>query len=199
MPAFSTPHAPRRIERVGEHAIVVSEPRIDYVAEGLSVQPIWLDRHGGWDPDPVVFPDAFELENRSHAFNFTLDRVGDMDDETFAVFGLPVGMLRRETLREIRYGRYTHLEHTSMPAIAYATLDDDGGLRRMGALFAHPGPETFEECEMSCVDWYGAYRPFFLGDRVFGLLGHELIEAEVERDRVREIQRVAVTRRAVGR
>ena len=28
----------------------------------------------------------------------------------------------------------------------------------------------------SCVDWYGNARPIFLGDRMFALLGYELVE-----------------------
>jgi hypothetical protein len=32
------------------------------------------------------------------------------------------------------------------------------------------------QCETSCVDWYGNTRPSFLGQRLFALMGSELVE-----------------------
>jgi len=34
------------------------------------------------------------------------------------------------------------------------------------------------KCEVSCVDWYGNARPFFIGDRIFALIASELIELQ---------------------
>jgi hypothetical protein len=34
-------------------------------------------------------------------------------------------------------------------------------------------------CETSCIDWYGNTRPIFLRDRVFALMGSELVEASI--------------------
>jgi hypothetical protein len=46
-------------------------------------------------------------------------------------------------------------------------------------------------CVASCVDWYGNARPIFLGRRVFGLLGYELVEGEWTNRDMRELRRVS--------
>jgi len=51
-------------------------------------------------------------------------------------------------------------------------------------------------CKASCVDWYGNARPIFLGERVFALLGYELVEGRLmdgpwQRERIEERRRVA--------
>ena len=48
-------------------------------------------------------------------------------------------------------------------------------------------------CEVSCIDWYGNSRPFFIGNRVFALMGAELVEAKLEAGRVIELRRVNLT------
>lgn len=52
---------------------------------------------------------------------------------------------------------------------------------------------------MSCIDWYGNGRPFFLGDKVFGLIATELVEAELVQGRVTERRRVDLTGPVTGR
>lgn len=47
-----------------------------------------------------------------------------------------------------------------------------------------------DACRASCVDWYGNARPIFLGDRVFALLGYELVEGRIDGGRLRERRRV---------
>ena len=46
----------------------------------------------------------------------------------------------------------------------------------LGALQARPGVAADDGCKASCIDWYGNARPIFLGDRVFALLGYEIVE-----------------------
>ena len=36
------------------------------------------------------------------------------------------------------------------------------------------------------MDWYGNARPIFIGDRVFALLGYELVEGSFTDGRIRE-------------
>jgi hypothetical protein len=53
-----------------------------------------------------------------------------------------------------------------------------------------------DQCQASCVDWYGNARPIFLGDRVFALLGYELVEGRMARrgwpgERIEELRRVS--------
>lgn len=56
-----------------------------------------------------------------------------------------------------------------------------GGARRRG----------FDDgCRASCVDWYGDARPIFLGDRMFALLGYELVEGRLDGRGVHEVARL---------
>lgn len=46
-------------------------------------------------------------------------------------------------------------------------------------LVAAPGKPQDDACQASCVDWYGNVRPILIGDRVYALMGYELIEGRV--------------------
>lgn len=48
-------------------------------------------------------------------------------------------------------------------------------------------------CVASCVDWYGNARPVFIGERVFALLGYQLIEGRLLDGRIVERRRVDFT------
>ncbi len=45
-------------------------------------------------------------------------------------------------------------------------------------------------CRASCVDWYGNARPLFIRNRVFALLGYEIVEGNLSRDRIQETRRI---------
>jgi hypothetical protein len=49
-----------------------------------------------------------------------------------------------------------------------------------------------DRCVASCVDWYGNARPLFFDDRLFALLGYEIIEGRLEDDGIREIRRATM-------
>jgi len=49
----------------------------------------------------------------------------------------------------------------------------------LGRLEARSGRVRDDACKASCVDWYGNARPIFLGERVFALLGYELVEGRL--------------------
>jgi hypothetical protein len=53
------------------------------------------------------------------------------------------------------------------------------------------GSDADDGCQASCVDWYGNARPIFIGDRVFALLGYELVEGRGQSGRIREIGRTS--------
>lgn len=63
-------------------------------------------------------------------------------------------------------------------------------LQEAGKLNASRTAEIDDACKASCVDWYGNARPIFIGDRVFALLGYELVEGRFEGPRIRERRRV---------
>ena len=63
-------------------------------------------------------------------------------------------------------------------------------LAEVGTLDA--GPRTTNDgCRASCVDWYGNSRPLFIHNRVFALMGYEIVEGEPARGRITEVQRVS--------
>jgi hypothetical protein len=49
---------------------------------------------------------------------------------------------------------------------------------------------TNDNCKASCFDWYGNARPLFIRNRVFALLGYELVEGKVSDNRILESRRV---------
>jgi hypothetical protein len=47
------------------------------------------------------------------------------------------------------------------------------------------------------VDWYGNSRPIFIEDRIFALLGYELVEGKARGRSIREVRRVNFTPKVV--
>ena len=66
-------------------------------------------------------------------------------------------------------------------------------LDRYGTLDASRRDQADDGCKASCVDWYGNARPIFIGDRVFALLGYELVEGAIQADGIHERRRVDFT------
>jgi hypothetical protein len=69
----------------------------------------------------------------------------------------------------------------------------DRQLSELGELSgaATAGTDRDDGCQASCVDWYGNARPIFIGDRLFALLGYELVEGAVRDGAVREVGRTS--------
>jgi len=70
----------------------------------------------------------------------------------------------------------------------------------LGSLEARPERARDDACRASCVDWYGNARPLFIGERVFALMGYELVEGRlgggVGRNRLDERRRIDFSPRA---
>jgi len=66
----------------------------------------------------------------------------------------------------------------------------DGHLSPLGQIAAHDGGAVADHCVASCVAWFGNARPIFLGNRTFALMGYELVEGAIGRDRIHEVGRV---------
>jgi len=64
-------------------------------------------------------------------------------------------------------------------------------LTELGALDARPGAGINDGCRASCVDWYGNSRPLFVNNRVFALMGYEIVEGQVSGNQIAEVQRVS--------
>jgi hypothetical protein len=166
------PHNIIRLERAGDNAIL-SGYRTD---RGLSMSV--LDLEG--QPRIVstqILDGRYESEGRSHAFNAL---VGPDDA---GVMGIPT------VTRTWEGGRWWFRSQAS--DISYLTLSRAGRLAWAGQLVARQNAQDPSyRCEVSCVDWYGNTRALFIGSRVFGLSGTELIEGALANGRIRETRRL---------
>lgn len=182
-----TPGRVDRIEPIADDALVVGEAGSDAGERaGTHLLPILLS--GAAHPGTALFLEGrIELENRSHAFNWTPDDEG-------VLMGLPFARLEPITSTAVTTGSILGAsEPTSL--IEYFTMDDAGMLTGAGELAERrrvdPPPD---DCETSCYDWYGSVRPIFVDDRVLGLIADELVEARRGSMGIREIQRMRMRR-----
>jgi hypothetical protein len=70
-------------------------------------------------------------------------------------------------------------------------------LSELGALDSRPAGMS-DNCRASCVDWYGNSRPLFVKNRVFALMGYEIVEGKIVGDRISEVGRVDYARDLVS-
>ena len=167
------PHGVERIEAMGRDALAIGN-----MGEGLGFTAIHL---GGSRPsvgERYVQRAAAQGESRSHGFFYRPDR-GSADGSSGTI-GLPV----------MRSVEPTHRRYFGSAAAMLFLRRDNRAFTPAGELDARPGDVTDDACQASCVDWYGNARPIFLGDRVFALLGYELVEGSLRNGRIGEIGRV---------
>ena len=115
-----------------------------------------------------------EGESRSHAFNSR--KIG-----TDRVIGLTSKPAYNEEYNDDYYEE----------GVSEVTFI--GGKPHNLNLFGHVKRQASEEestCEISCDDWYGNTRPFFIGNRIFALSGFELIEVKIEGQELYELDRI---------
>ena len=158
-------HAIERIEAMGSDAVIAGSARdnllLSSVALGDSARVT----------SRFTLPGASQEDERSHGFFYK--PLGTRR----GVFGLPIV--------EGKPGK----QRASVQFLRNANLQ----LTAAGALSARGGGSiqaSTDGCIASCYDWYGDARPVFIGDRVYGLLGYELVEGALLGDRVRERRRV---------
>ena len=166
-------HDVQRIESMGEHAVVVgaADGGLTMSAVRLGARPAVA---GG-----LTQADAHQSEFRSHGFFYREDGTDT------GVFGVPivtahpgVGDGRPEAVAGVLFVRNIDL--------AFAPE---------GRLDASPDISMEDRCRASCVDWYGEARPIFVDDRVFALIGYEIIEGRLAGGRTEEVRRVSFTPR----
>ena len=167
----TVPHGVDRIEVMGDDALVVGNDNDD----ALGFSSIWMDGGSGLG-DTYKLPAATEGENRSHAFFYQPSRHGGAN----GLLGLPVS-------REL--GRTVKRFLGNGSAIVFLGRRD-GKFRLAGELEALAKNAKDDGCQASCVDWYGNARPIFLGNRVFALMGYELVEGRRSGSSVKEVGRV---------
>ena len=172
---LSAPHGIVRAERVGNDMVLTGYRN----GEGLSLS--YLDLSGEAKiVSTTLLKSRYESERRSHAFNSRVSADGS------GVVSLPTVVRTEES------GRWVWRSDAS--DLSYVTFDADGRLAPAGEIAAREDSEDpAYTCEVSCIDWYGNSRPFFIGNRVFALMGAELVEAKLEAGRVIELRRVNLT------
>jgi hypothetical protein len=159
-------HGVERIEAIGGDAILVGSKGQDlfFTSLRLATRPEVVDSYAQ--------PNAAQGEQRTHGFFYR-----PVDARTGFV-GLP-------TLGTSGRGEDT--------ASVLFLRNRDLNLAPAGALDARGVSRPDDGCKASCVDWYGNARPIFIGERVFGLMGYELVEGRYDGDRIVERRRVDFT------
>ena len=161
-------HGVERIEAMGRDAVLVGSAGKD-----LHFTSVSLGRRAS-SQSVFVQRDAAQGESRTHGFFYR------NESERRGIVGLPiVGQARSNSMQR-------YLDQTA--SVLYLR---NNGLRlgRMGQLDAHAERAVDDGCKASCVDWYGDARPIFIGDRVFALLGYELVEGRLDGERITEKRR----------
>ena len=161
-------HGVDRIEGMGTDAVVVGTDgrNLHFTAVRLSDSPA---RGGSY-----IRKGASQGELRSHGFFYKAD------DEQSGTIGLPISVPGR--------AGYRHLFENS--AAILFLRNEDLNFEKLGELGAQPENAIADGCRASCVDWYGNARPLFLRNRVFALLGYEIVEGRLTNGRINERRRV---------
>ena len=164
-------HGVDRIEPLGANGLVVGSDgkNLHFSPVSLNGQPSIFAGH--------VKEGASQGELRSHGFFYK------PDSKDSGIIGLPV--------RESSSPGYQHLFRESASVVflknSELTLAEIGALKTS----TEPGVASPNDgCKASCVDWYGNARPIFAKNRIFALLGYEIVEGELQSGRVVERHRV---------
>lgn len=180
---FSLDHRVERIEILGSDAVVIGsgpENSLGFTAINLGDG---LAKIG----NVFMMPASSQGSSRSHAYFYRPDP-GSANGVS-GTLGLPI--LRFQIPAELR----------SMLGNSAAMLflrRDNRTFSAAGELGAEVEGVVDDNCQASCVDWYGNARPIFLRDRIFALLGYELVEGRMENGRISEIDRLSYAPRPAG-
>jgi hypothetical protein len=156
--ALKLGHGVERIEALGRDAVLVGNAGRD-----LHFTSLRLQGNEARVADSHVQRDAAQGETRTHGFFY---RATAQDD---GVIGLPViGAASGQRGRRSESASVLFLRNRAL------NLSPIGELKSS----AQHGTRD-DQCQASCVDWYGNARPIFLGERVFALLGYELVEGRM--------------------
>lgn len=121
-------------------------------------------------------------EHRSHAFNAIRAH-----DRVFAA--LPGWRLTEEEMRDIDSAWYDE----RVADLVMLEVAGDALVPR-GAISMQEFSGVDEECNVSCVDWYGNARAFAANGRIFALSSHGFVEAVPEAGGFRTVRSVRLTR-----
>lgn len=174
-------HGVERIEAMGSDAVLVGNR-----GTNLLFTAVELGAAQARVRDTFGLANASQGDSRTHGFFYRNDA------EQTGVVGLPV--LRADD-RPAPY----NIGVGSSASVLYLR-NCKLALSALGELAASNKPMRDDGCVPSCVDWYGNARPIFIGQRVFALMGYELVEGAIANEAIRERRRVDFTpQRAAGR
>jgi hypothetical protein len=165
--ALKLAHGVDRIEQMGDAAVVIG-------TDGTDLHFTAVDLERETIADRYRQKGASQGELRSHGFFFK------PTGEDEGVLGLPV--------RSGDSAGYQHLVEGSAKVLFLGV--DHLKFKRLGALAAR-NETPDDQCQVSCVDWYGNARPIFYRGRIFALLGYELVEGHIDGERIRETGRTS--------
>jgi hypothetical protein len=168
-------HGVDRIEALGANAVVVGTDgrNLHFTSLRLAGQPAAVDRY--------TRPNAAQGETRSHGFFY---KAAHADA---GLIGLPV----------IGGGRAAGRQHHRASAAVLFLRNRSLRLDELGALDSRHQANVSDGCRASCVDWYGNSRPLFLANRVFALMGYEIVEGRISGNGIAEVGRVSFAPEAI--
>jgi hypothetical protein len=174
--SLSLEHGSERIEAIGTNAVVIgaADHSLMMTAIRLGGRPAIAG--------VVMQKDAFQAEDRSHAFFYREDA-----PET-GLLALPIITMNPEKDDD-------PLEES---ARVLFVRNETLTFARYGTLGASPGRRIDDHCRVSCLDWYGNARPIFVNDRIFALLGYEIVEGRLGARGVEEVRRVGLMPRTAA-
>ena len=169
--ALDLGHRSERIEALGGDALIVGNRGGDLVFSSIRLDGTATAMTG------YIERNAAQSESRTHGFFYQPKGVRE------GILGLPM---------------LTGGDGRGGAAVKYLR-NRDLRLGDLGQLAASPQGRLDDGCRASCVDWYGNARPIFVGERVYALMGYELVEGRIIDGAVTERRRVDYGPRANGR
>ena len=164
---------PDRLETIQEHLLVTGHTnnQLKFVLLQDQAKPYLLDQ--------LALYGFQQSEHRSHAFNFGQPATGR------TVFGLPV----------ITQAAANNDTSDYIDRVSDLLLIDmsENRLQMLGLvdMASHAKPEP--KCELSCFDWYGNARLFFVGERIFALSADQLVELRLVSNAVQKVAQIRLT------
>jgi len=166
-------HGVTRFDVMGSDAIAIGPGR----SNALGFSAISLGQQVQVE-DVYMLPAASEGEVRSQAFFYRPD--AGSPGGVSGTLGLPV------TRQRIGRGG----EFLGNASAIFFLRRDNRAFTPAGTLISRAKAGRSDGCIASCVDWYGNARPIFLGDRIFALMGYELVEGRMDGSDIDEVRRV---------
>lgn len=131
--------------------------------------------------DVLTFNDTYLMESRSHGFNSS-------DVQGHSIFGIPLLHLMPDQL-----DTFTDQEVFYPTNIGFFELTPLHQVHDVGEIEGSERQKSEKPCEVSCIDWYGAARPFFIDDRLYALMDFELVRARLVRGKIEVEERLSLT------